>query len=74
MYDEWGPDMDDHCANAVAIHSTKYCEHDLRVKDWLDSMWSEWESDPPAWFNDVFLLSLPPERVPATCAPSAART
>ena len=70
VYDDWGPDMDDHRAHAVAdTFKSEYYEHDLRVKDWLDSMWSEWESDPPAWFNDAFIASLPPEWVPAHLRP-----
>ena len=39
------------------------------MKDWLDSKWSEWERDPPAWFNDAFIALLPPEWVPAHLRP-----
>ena len=47
----------------------EYYKHDRRVKDWLDSKWSELERDPPAWFDDAFIASLPPEWVPAHLRP-----
>ena len=69
VYDDFGPDMDDHRAHALCLFRPEYYKHDLRVKDWLDSKWSEWERDPPAWFDDAFIASLPPEWVPAHLRP-----
>ena len=69
MYDDFGPDMDDHRASAVSFFRPVYYKHDLRVKDWLDSKWSEWERDPPEWFNDAFIALLPPEWLPAHLRP-----
>ena len=51
--------MDDHRASALCFFCPEYYKHDRRVKDWLDSKWSEWERDPPAWFDDAFIGSLP---------------
>ena len=69
VYDDFGPDMDDHRASALSYFRPEYYKHDLRVKDWLDSKWSEWERDPPEWFDDAFIASLPPEWLPAHLRP-----
>ena len=69
VYDDFGPDMDDHRAFALSIFRPAYYKHDLRVKDWLDSKWSEWERDPPTWFDDAFIASLLPEWVPVHLRP-----
>ena len=69
MYDDFGPDMDDHRACALSFFCREYYKHDLRVKDWLDSKWSEWERDPPEWFDDAFIALIPPEWLPAQLRP-----
>ena len=43
VYVDFGPDMDDHRAHALSLFRREYYKHDLRVKDWLDSKWCEWE-------------------------------
>ena len=70
MYDRWGTDMDDHRAYAISdTFIPKYYKHDLRVKEWLDSKWDEWERNPPSWYDDAFLQSLPVEWVPVHLRP-----
>ena len=70
VYAAWGTDMDDHRANAISDTCIpKYYKHDLRVKEWLDSKWDEWERNPPSWYDDAFLQSLPVEWVPAHLRP-----
>ena len=54
VYDDFGPDMDDHRASALSYFRPAYYKHDLRVKDWLDSKWSEWERDPPDMVRRCF--------------------
>ena len=38
VYDDFGPDMDDHRASALFSFRPEYYKHDRRVKDWLDQV------------------------------------
>ena len=65
IYEEWGPTLDDHRAFAISVtFIPKYYLHDERVKVWLTGKWDSWERDPPFWFNDNFIGSLPLSLVP----------
>ena len=47
VYSQFGPDLNDHRARAISEgFRNEYYIHDLRVKEWLHSNWSEWEKDP----------------------------
>ena len=70
VYPEFGPDLDDHRAKAISVSFRReYYIHDLRVKEWLHANWSEWEKDPPSWFDDVFLEAIPQEWIPVHARP-----
>ena len=65
IYEMWGPTLDDHRAIAISVtFIPKYYLHDERVKVWLTGKWGSWERDPPFWFNDNFIGSLPLSLVP----------
>ena len=70
VYSQFGPDLNDHRARAISEgFRNEYYIHDLRVKEWLHSNWSEWEKDPPSWFDDVFIEAIPHEWIPVHARP-----
>ena len=54
IYKDLGFELDDHRAQAIGYtFISKYYAHDARVEAWVHEKWSEWEADPPLWFNNV---------------------
>ena len=68
IYPILGFELDDHRAEAIAYaFIPKYYLHDGRVEAWVREKLSEWEAEPPLWFNSDFKKRLP-QRFPVTRA------
>ena len=62
IYDGLGFELDDHRAQAISCQFIpKYYAHDARVEAWVHEKWSEWEAEPPHWFNSNFQEALAAE-------------